>query len=247
MTSFGWKRKIGQNVSKSKSTAFEQESKNDDDNEVTSGEVDWLSLAPPKRRVISLEDAHGKSIRLKEEGAVLASAERYWEAINKWDEAIQLTPKNERLYEMKAQAYMQLCEVFPALHAAQKAVALCPIWWEAYQTLGRAQLGMGEVILAKRNFCKAIHISPVEKELWEEDLSWVQSLVKKKQNAEKQKTEESEKESQAKIVEIYSEPEEPVEVCSQGNIVPIDSVSEDSTNTLKKSVPRNYVQMRYAQ
>ena len=28
---------------------------------------------------------------------------RYWEAIKKWDEALQLTPLDETLYEMKAQ------------------------------------------------------------------------------------------------------------------------------------------------
>ena len=72
---------------------------------------------------------------------------RFWEAMKKWDEALQLTPDDSTLYEMKAQAFMQLCEVFPAVHAAQKAVNLNATWWVAYQTLGRAQLGMGEVLL----------------------------------------------------------------------------------------------------
>lgn len=30
---------------------------------------------------------------------------RHWEAIKKWDEAIQLTPDNSSLYEMKSQVY----------------------------------------------------------------------------------------------------------------------------------------------
>lgn len=30
---------------------------------------------------------------------------RHWEAIKKWDEAIQLTPDNPLLYEMKSQVY----------------------------------------------------------------------------------------------------------------------------------------------
>jgi len=29
--------------------------------------------------------------------------DRYWEAITRWDEAISLTPNNEKLYEMKSQ------------------------------------------------------------------------------------------------------------------------------------------------
>ena len=28
---------------------------------------------------------------------------RYWEALHKWDEALQLTPDDERLHEMRAQ------------------------------------------------------------------------------------------------------------------------------------------------
>ena len=35
--------------------------------------------------------------------------------------------------------------MFPAVKAAQKAVELNPIWPEGRQTLGRAQLGLGEL------------------------------------------------------------------------------------------------------
>ena len=40
---------------------------------------------------------------------------------------------------------MELCEVFPAVQAAKKAVEFAPLWWVAHQTLGRAYLGLGEV------------------------------------------------------------------------------------------------------
>ena len=43
------------------------------------------------------------------------------------------------------QALMAVGEAFPAVQAAQKAVSADPTWWEARQTLGRAQLNMGEV------------------------------------------------------------------------------------------------------
>lgn len=37
---------------------------------------------------------------------------RHWEAIKKWDEAIQLTPDNPQLYEMKSQvSYTLFCAV----------------------------------------------------------------------------------------------------------------------------------------
>ena len=42
---------------------------------------------------------------------------------------------------------MELCEVYPAVQAAMKAVECEPTWWIAHQTLGRAHLGLGEVRL----------------------------------------------------------------------------------------------------
>ena len=42
---------------------------------------------------------------------------------------------------------MSLGEVFPAVCEAEKAVSLNTNWWIGYQTLGRAQLGLGEVKL----------------------------------------------------------------------------------------------------
>ena len=48
---------------------------------------------------------------------------------------------------------MELCEVFPAVQAAKKAVELAPHWWVAHQTLGRAFLGLGEVRLVSLRHC----------------------------------------------------------------------------------------------
>ena len=42
---------------------------------------------------------------------------------------------------------MSLGEVYPAVCEAEKAVSLNTKWWIAHQTLGRAQLGLGEVDL----------------------------------------------------------------------------------------------------
>ena len=44
---------------------------------------------------------------------------------------------------------MELSEVFPAVLAAEKAVDLNPTWSVARQTLGRAQLGLGEVDMVR--------------------------------------------------------------------------------------------------
>ena len=77
----------------------DRDEEEDDDSE---GAVDWLSAAK-RRRLLLLEDNETKSRRLREEGAILAESERYWEAIKYWDEAIQLTPHVAALYEMKSQ------------------------------------------------------------------------------------------------------------------------------------------------
>ena len=75
MTSFGWKRKQGDKVSRKASSAFEDDTKEEEDEAVQSGDVDWLTLVPSKK-IIRLEDAAAKSARLKIEGSVLAESER---------------------------------------------------------------------------------------------------------------------------------------------------------------------------
>lgn len=42
---------------------------------------------------------------------------------------------------------MSLHEMFPAVHAAEMAVQRDSHSWETWQTLGRAQLGLGEITL----------------------------------------------------------------------------------------------------
>ncbi|XP_063962862.1 tetratricopeptide repeat protein 33-like [Lytechinus pictus] len=179
MTSFGWKRKAGEKVSKEASSSFEsktgvlQEDSPGDDGQHEDTFWDGFSK---RRKVLILEDSASKSQRLKAEGETLADAGRYWEAVKKWTEALQYTPSNEFLYEMKAQVLMELHEVFPAVEAAQQATVLAPQWWVAYQTLGRAQLGLGEITMAVKSFSRAVHMNPADSALWEDDLRWACSL-----------------------------------------------------------------------
>lgn len=49
------------------------------------------------------------------------------------------------------QVLLILHEVFPAVQFAEKATRLQPNWWSAFQTLGRALLGLGEVHLVSIN------------------------------------------------------------------------------------------------
>ena len=108
MTSFGWKRKRPLQTKAAADWFTSAGGDDDEDSNEGAGEeqgvdlVDWLSAAK-RRRLLLLEDNESKSQRLREEGAVLAENERYWEAIKYWDEAMQLTPHVAALYEMKAQ------------------------------------------------------------------------------------------------------------------------------------------------
>ncbi|KAF6721123.1 Tetratricopeptide repeat protein 33 [Oryzias melastigma] len=192
MASFGWKRKIGEKVSKSAVQKFEADTEKAKDAGASPDEeeVDWLH-AIKRRREILLEDCAEKSRRLKDEGTALAEQGRHWEAIKKWDEAIQLTPDNPLLYEMKSQVLTILHEVFPAVKAAEMAVKFRPLWWEGWQTLGRAQLNLGEVDLAVRSFQIAIRLCPSERSLWDEDLKWAWTL-QKQQAATKEKMRQEE-------------------------------------------------------
>merc|ERR1719508_721117 len=63
--------------------------------------------------------------------------------------------------------------------AASRAIEYKKTWWEGFQTLGRAQLGLGEIKLARRSFQIALHLNPADEELRKNDLRWVVKLYKK--------------------------------------------------------------------
>ncbi|XP_045116638.1 tetratricopeptide repeat protein 33-like isoform X2 [Portunus trituberculatus] len=206
MQAFGWKRKAG--LSKPQPAVFSEENVEERDG-TEDPNVDWLT-ATKRPKVLELEDAQAKARRLSNEGVTLAEAERWWAAIGRWNSALALTPDDHTIHEMLAQAYMQVGEVLPALNAAEAAVKLCPNWWVGLQTLGRAQLGLGEVDLAVKTFSRAVHIRPDQQELWREDLQWAVGLLKKYQemNAEREKQIAAAKESGTEVPEL---PVPPVE------------------------------------
>ncbi|KAL9821957.1 tetratricopeptide repeat protein 33 isoform 1-T4 [Geothlypis trichas] len=213
MASFGWKRKIGEKVSKATSQQFEAEAADDkdlgDDDDAT-----WV-LAAKRRKEVLLEDCVRKSKELKDEGANLAENRRYREALVKWDEALQLTPEDATLYEMKSQVLMSLHEMFPAVHAAEMAVQRNPRSWDAWQTLGRAQLGLGEIALAIRSFQVSLHIFPMNPEVWKEDLSWARKLQEQQKATKTESVQALAKELVQESIPDYDfESDEIVAVCA---------------------------------
>uniref|UniRef100_V9LC68 Tetratricopeptide repeat protein 33 n=1 Tax=Callorhinchus milii TaxID=7868 RepID=V9LC68_CALMI len=141
-----------------------------------SSEAEAPGPADRKRRRRHSGEPEAEAQALRERGTRLSDTHRYSEAIRCWDEAIQLTPDCAALYEMKAQVLLMLDAVFRAVQVAEVAVRLAPRWWVALQTLGRAQLNMGEISLAIRSFQKALHVMPSERSLWDEDLRWALRL-----------------------------------------------------------------------
>ena len=85
------------------------------------------------------------------------------------------------LFEMKAQALMNVHEWVPSIQCSEACIRLQPGWWVGHQTLGRAQIGLGEVGLAVKSFERAVHLNPADEELRRDDLDWAVSLLRDKQ------------------------------------------------------------------
>lgn len=74
-TTFGWKRRLPQNVAQKRAAVFDESNQIPDSDENDPFEVDWRVLLV-KRGVLSIEDSVMKSKRLENEGVALAEQER---------------------------------------------------------------------------------------------------------------------------------------------------------------------------
>ena len=106
-------------------------------------EADWRA-----NNVLAIEDDRTLARRLQEQGCILAEAERYVDALARFDEAARRDPESATTHEFRAQCLMELGEAFEAVRAAGRAVAVAPDWAIAHLTLGRAQRNLGELRLA---------------------------------------------------------------------------------------------------
>ena len=74
-TSFGWKRKLPQNVAQKRAAVFDESNQKADDGDDEPFELDWRVLLV-KRGALSIEDKVVKSKRLEDEGVSLAEQQR---------------------------------------------------------------------------------------------------------------------------------------------------------------------------
>ncbi|KAI6658021.1 Tetratricopeptide repeat protein 33-like isoform X1 [Oopsacas minuta] len=123
--------------------------------------------------------------RHKTEGIQFAEKGDLELSVKSFEEAIKLSTHDSTIFEMKSQVHLRLNQIFPAIIDAHKSIELSPTWGAAYQTLGRAQLGHGDLDLALKNFQKCLHSEPDNTEARDEDIPWCMELVKQKRIMEK--------------------------------------------------------------
>ena len=192
MTSFGWKKKSpnlhNSNVSvilgSSKNNDAKSRSEISDDSDNEDNSHNWIDAYKKRRVDQNSESRDQKILRLKNEGVTLAENEEYWQAIGRWDEVLKILQLNippdqtiKVYHEMKSQALIQLHEWEPAIESAKLALKSDPNWHSAHQTLGRAHLGIGNVLEAVKAFSRARHICPQDEEIKIQDLEWANSLL----------------------------------------------------------------------
>ncbi|GIL70145.1 hypothetical protein Vretimale_3399 [Volvox reticuliferus] len=93
---------------------------------------------------------------LKERGQEHATHGRFSEARSLLGQAVRLVPGRADLHELHAQVLTELGCTWEAVRAATKAVELQPEWAEAHVTLARAQLNLGEPVLAEASYERAL-------------------------------------------------------------------------------------------
>ena len=121
---------------------FDAELPDDDDGDNTQGDV----VAPAAR-----PDDPVQSKRAQDQGVAHAEASRWADALRCFDEAVLHGPNDAGAHEQRAQVLLELGENFRAVQAAGRAVQLREEWSEAWLTLARAQLNLGEPQMALKS------------------------------------------------------------------------------------------------
>jgi tetratricopeptide (TPR) repeat protein len=156
---FGWSSAKRQKMSVSQDVQNElKESLDADEERERSAYDEWLKHK--NSAVLCLEDATTLSTRKQEEGQTLAEAGRFRDAISRWQQAIELTPGRAVLYELQAQCWMELGELFDAVRCAEQATMVDPMWPEAHLTLGRSRLNFGEIEMGLASLRRAAELAP---------------------------------------------------------------------------------------
>lgn len=82
-------------------------------------------------------------------------------AIAEWNKALELSPDDYLVLEMKAQALLGELRLIDASRTAQQVVSLAPHWAEGHVTLARVYRELGEVALALEAYDEAARLDPL--------------------------------------------------------------------------------------
>lgn len=98
--------------------------------------------------------------RQKTLGNEFITANKPEKAVECYDKAIELDPRNAIYFSNRAAAYSMLGEHFKALDDAKKSCELNPNYSKAFNRLGKAHLALGEPEEAVVAFERALELSP---------------------------------------------------------------------------------------
>lgn len=106
--------------------------------------------------------------RLKETGNKLFKNKQYKEALKIYSEGLALNPSNHILYSNRGLTYFYLHDFNNALKDAEQSILLDPKWTKGYYLKGKCHFQKREWKLARRNFSKALDLSPNSKDILNE-------------------------------------------------------------------------------
>lgn len=117
------------------------------------------------------------------DGGVLAEAGRWNAALACFDEACRRDPSLASAHEQCAQCLLMLPDrAFDAVAAAHAACEAEPAWGEAFSTLSRAQLRLGEPTLALVSARKALELGVDDDDEARADIAHLESVLRRLAN-----------------------------------------------------------------
>merc|ERR1719461_1455570 len=137
-------------VQKQRSSVFELEANEE-------SEADEVQLTPQKAQLVADYKVAGNN---------LFKVGEYEKAIEQYSLAIEIDPKNERLYSNRAAAYISLENWQAAIADAETAIELNPDFAKAFTRLGTALKGAGLWKKAEEAYSKVLSF------LQDEDADW---------------------------------------------------------------------------
>merc|ERR1719461_1795173 len=138
-------------VQKQRSSVFELEANEE-------SEADEVQLTPQKAQLVADYKVAGNN---------LFKVGEYEKAIEQYSLAIEIDPKNERLYSNRAAAYISLENWKAAIHDAETAIELNPDFAKAFTRLGTALKGAGLWKKAEEAYEKVLNFLNDEDADWE--------------------------------------------------------------------------------